>query len=125
MGTVIGIIIVAAVIFFKVNNLKKQSAQNKQIQEELEQSVGRLNYIIQKKTRFEQEAKLIPVVLPIGIGLFIVGIILNITGWRGTAPIFLISVLCIVGAVYSKFNIPKKIEEIEKEINYLKEKENG
>jgi hypothetical protein len=124
-GIIIGILIVGVPCILRIVNAKKRYGRKKINYAAMEREMGRLDFIIQEKTKCEQQLKLVPVLLIMGIGLLAVGIILSMAGWRGVATIIMMAIICIVVSIYAKAALPKKIAEYEWEIKNLQEAKNG
>lgn len=125
MWRILVVIAILALLYMpRILRIKKQSAANKAKMQAMEQEMGRLNYIVQQKTQLEQQLKLVPFLLFMGIALLITGLVLTNTGWRGVGTVYVFAILIIAVGVGMKVGGPKKIEEIEEEIQVLRRKEN-
>ena len=122
-GIVILILVVGIPLYLHIVKLKKLNTEQKIKQSKMENEMGRLDYIIQEKIKFEQQIKLVPALLIIGIALLIIGIALNMTGWRGAGigQAIIFGIISIILAVCMKGGCSKKITEYEQEIQNLQE----
>ena len=121
----VGVLIIAVPVIIVIIRLRKQFNRQKRNQAAMESSMGRLNYIKREKTMIEQQIKLLPALLIMGIIFLVAGILLDMAGWRGIGKIYMVGILAIVVAIVGKFGMPKRIAELEHEIKYLQEAENN
>ena len=123
--TIILILALAAYVIIRISKARAKVAKQKYYQAKMEQDMGRLKYIMQQKTKYEQELKLTSVLFVLGGLLLAGGIIFSASGWYGggIAQMFLFGIVSIMAAIAAKVGIPKKIAEIENEIKYLQEVE--
>jgi|GEM_PF-5860142 len=122
-GIIIIILVVGVPLYLRIIKLKKLNTEQKIRQAEMEQKMGRFDYIIQEKNKLKQQVKLVPALFIIGIVLLVAGIALNMTGWRGAGigQAILFGIISIISAICMKGACSKKITEYEQEIKDLKE----